>query len=264
MDNIDLTSKEWCDIIFKGRNKDYGAYKMRKESGKRNLIAIAWVCIIVLSPLIYISLTTLFSYQHEIKFTDVTELSNLKPAENKHKLLKKTIGQTPKTPKATKEQKKSGEFCIKADKDVIEETAEKQDGKEGVAGVINIPADTFALDDKKVLQNACNANTDPKIFRVIEQLPEFPGGISAFMKWLTYHLKYPESIQQDADGEVVAQFIINKDGSISDLKITQSLNPDCDKEVLRVLKTMPKWKPGIQDGKTTRTQYVIPIVFKKY
>ncbi len=264
MHKIDLTSKEWCDIIFQGRNKDYGAYKIRKETGRRYLTALVCTLIIVISPLFYISIISLLTYRMDTKFTNVTELSNLKPAENKHKLIKKAVEQPSKTAQTVKRQKPSDAFCIKADKDVTDEDLSSKEKSGSATGVIEVAADSFALDDKEVRNNAINANIDPKIFRVIEQLPEFPGGVSAFMKWLTLNLKYPKSAQQDnVKGKVVVQFIINKNGTISDLKIVHSLNSDCDREVLRVLSTMPKWKPGIEDGKPTRTQYVIPIVFNK-
>lgn len=100
-------------------------------------------------------------------------------------------------------------------------------------------------------------------FRVVEDLPQFPGGAVEFMKWLTRNLKYPASAQQrKVQGKVVAQFIVNKDGSVSDLELVQKLDPQCDREALRVLRMMPKWKPGVMDAKPCRTKVCIPIVFK--
>lgn len=84
---------------------------------------------------------------------------------------------------------------------------------------------------------------EPIDFRVVEDLPQFPGGAVEFMKWLTQNLKYPPSAQQKKiKGRVVAQFVVNKDGSLSDLQVVQPLEPACDAEVMRVLKTMPQWK----------------------
>ena len=104
---------------------------------------------------------------------------------------------------------------------------------------------------------------NPLNFRVVEELPEFPGGASEFMKWLTRNLKYPKSAQQrGVQGKVVAQFIVNKDGSISNIEILKPVEPSLDREALRVLGMMPQWKPGQQDQKPCRTQVCIPIVFK--
>ncbi len=105
--------------------------------------------------------------------------------------------------------------------------------------------------------------SNPLNFRVVEQLPEFPGGASEFMKWLTKNLRYPPQAQQKKiQGKVVAQFIVNKDGSISHLEIMKSVHPLLDREALRVLGMMPPWKAGLQNDKPCRTQVCIPIVFK--
>jgi len=103
---------------------------------------------------------------------------------------------------------------------------------------------------------------EPIDFRVVEDLPQFPGGAVEFMKWLTKNLKYPPSAQQrKIKGRVVAQFVVNKDGSLSDLQVVQPLEPACDAEVMRVLKTMPQWKAGMMNAKPCRTMVCIPIVF---
>lgn len=110
---------------------------------------------------------------------------------------------------------------------------------------------------------ATDMEDNPLGFRIVEELPQFPGGAVEFMKWLTRNLKYPMSAQnQKIQGKVMTQFIVNKDGTVSDLKVIQSLNPVCDREALRVLRMMPKWKAGQQDGKPCRTMVCIPIVFK--
>ena len=103
---------------------------------------------------------------------------------------------------------------------------------------------------------------EPVDIRVVEDLPQFPGGAAEFMKWLTKNLRYPSSAQsQQVKGRVVAQFIINRDGSITDLEGTEHLNRACDNEVLRVLRMMPKWQPGLMDAKPCRTKVCIPVVF---
>jgi protein TonB len=103
---------------------------------------------------------------------------------------------------------------------------------------------------------------EPIDFRVVEDLPQFPGGASEFMKWLTKNLKYPASAQQrKVKGKVVAQFIVNKDGSVSDLEVIEHLDNACDQEVLRVLRMMPRWQAGVMDAKPCRTKVCIPVVF---
>ena len=104
---------------------------------------------------------------------------------------------------------------------------------------------------------------DSVILKTVEQLPEFPGGIVQFMKWLTRNLRYPPTAQsQRIQGKVVISFIINKDGSIASPTIVQSADPLLDREALRVVKMMPRWKPGLQNGKTCRTMFAIPVNFQ--
>ncbi len=104
---------------------------------------------------------------------------------------------------------------------------------------------------------------NPLQFRVVEDLPQFPGGAVAFMKWLTNNLHYPKKAQTlKREGRVVAQFYVEKDGTITGLSITQSLSKECDIEVMRVLRLMPNWKPGVQNGQPCRTKISIPVVFK--
>src|SRR5574344_175258 len=111
--------------------------------------------------------------------------------------------------------------------------------------------------------NDVDAADDSKIFQIVEQLPEFPGGMVEFMKWLTKNLRYPAYAQKNAiQGKVIIQFVINKDGSVVDANIVHSLEPSCDKEAMRVIKMMPKWHPGLEHNKPVRVRYTIPIIFK--
>ena len=104
---------------------------------------------------------------------------------------------------------------------------------------------------------------DSVVLKTVEQLPEFPGGIVQFMKWLTRNLRYPPIAQsQRMQGKVVVSFIINKDGSIASPTIVQSVDPVLDREALRVVKMMPRWKPGLQNGKPCRTMFAIPVNFQ--
>ena len=98
---------------------------------------------------------------------------------------------------------------------------------------------------------------------VVQKIPQFPGGWSAFMQWLTKNLKYPVAAQKNRiQGTVVVSFIVNKDGSVANIKVSTSVDPLLDNEALRVMKMMPKWKPGIDKGKVCRTMIAIPVVFQ--
>lgn len=154
----------------------------------------------------------------------------------------------------TPEQPKSEQLRLVEDA-VDTEIAELPDNTE----MPEIPEDPEQPEQAEVV----DMYDEPVDIRVVEDLPQFPGGAAEFMKWLTKNLKYPPSAQQrKVEGKVLAQFIVNKDGSISNLELVQTLDPQCDREALRVLRMMPKWQAGIMDAKPCRTRVCIPIVFK--
>ena len=118
-------------------------------------------------------------------------------------------------------------------------------------------------DNDKALASLDVDPSNPLNFHIVEDLPQFPGGAVEFMKWLTRNLQYPAIARsRKTQGKVVAVFYVEKDGSVSGIKVTQSLSPECDREALRVLRKMPKWQPGIQNDQPCRTKVSIPIVFK--
>ena len=123
-------------------------------------------------------------------------------------------------------------------------------------------------DDRKADKDApetiaIDLNDNPLNFRIVEQLPEYPGGMAALVKWLNDNLRYPPLAQrQNIQGRVVVTFIINRDGTTCDLKVAKSVHPLLDGEAMRVLKNMKKWKPGVNNNKPCRTLFAIPIEFK--
>lgn len=124
------------------------------------------------------------------------------------------------------------------------------------------PKEEPKAEEEEQPPQAVDMYDEPLDFRVVEDLPQFPGGAAEFLKWLTKNLRYPELAQRKGvKGKVVAQFIVNKDGSVSDLELVQPLESSCDREVLRVLRMMPKWQAGVMDAKPCRTKVCIPIVF---
>ena len=102
------------------------------------------------------------------------------------------------------------------------------------------------------------------VFVVVESMPEFPGGQQALFKYLSENVKYPVIAQENGiQGRVICQFVVNKDGSIVDVEVVRSGgDPSLDKEAIRVIKSMPKWKPGKQRGKPVRVKYTVPVNFK--
>ena len=104
---------------------------------------------------------------------------------------------------------------------------------------------------------------EEEVFMVVEEMPEFPGGMGECLKFLAKNIKYPTIAQENGvQGRVIVQFVVNQDGSIVDPVVMRSVDPYLDKEALRVIKMMPKWKPGKQRGKAVRVKYTVPVTFK--
>ncbi len=105
---------------------------------------------------------------------------------------------------------------------------------------------------------------EQEIFEVVEQMPEFPnGGMAGLMQYLSKNIKYPTIAQENGtQGRVTVQFVVNADGSIVDAKVIRGVDPYLDKEALRVINSMPKWKPGMQRGKAVRVKYTVPVMFR--
>lgn len=100
-------------------------------------------------------------------------------------------------------------------------------------------------------------------FMVVEDMPEFPGGTAALLEYLRKNIKYPAICRENnIQGRVIVSFVVNKDGAIVDPEVVKSVNPSLDKEAVRVISTMPNWKPGMQRGKAVRVKYTVPVNFR--
>ena len=119
--------------------------------------------------------------------------------------------------------------------------------------------DKAAAVTMNVVEDEQNA-TDDKVFDVVENMPEFNGGMGALMQYLSDNIRYPE--EKDIQGRVIVSFVVDKDGSISNAQVVKSVHPSFDAEALRIINNMPKWIPGTQNGKPVNVKYVVPINFK--
>lgn len=142
-----------------------------------------------------------------------------------------------------------------------------------VAGNISCSQDVSQTEDAKeevvapVSPEAKEAPADStakeEVFMVAEQMPEFPGGMKEMLKFLQENVKYPENaMKNNVQGRVIVQFVVEKDGTPTEFKVLRSVDPDLDAEALRVLQTMPKWKPGMQRGEVVRVKFTVPVSFK--
>lgn len=270
MAKIDLTSPEWCQLIFEGKNQAYGAYRMRANSGKRHNAAMIIVLIIALVGSSIPTLVKLATPKQKEEMTEVTTLSKLGDPEIKQKEMTKVQEVAPPPP-ALKSSIKFTTPVIKKDEDVnaddeMKSQEELTHAKAGISiadvkGNDEIGGKDIA-DLKQVVTQAEPAKEE-EVFTMVEQMPAFPGGQSELMQYLSKNIKYPTIAQENGtQGRVIIQFVVEKDGSITDVQVARGVDPYLDKEAVRVVKSMPKWIPGKQNGKAVRVKYTVPVMFK--
>ena len=267
MANIDLTTNGWVDLIFEGRNHEYGAYKLRKGTPKRNVYSI--IVIAILAALlvgIYVAKSAYDKYQAaHAKNEAVTELSALnQPKQKKAEVKRKEIVE-PEKKEVVKEVKSSIKFTapvIKKDNEVKpeEEGALDVKGNSDNGEILKV---TQRVADEPVKPAEEKPEVENKVFEVVEQMPSFPGGPAALMKYLSENIKYPVVAQENGvQGRVVVSFVVERDGSITDVKVARSVDPSLDREAMRVVRSMPHWIPGKQNGSAVRVKYNVPVSFR--
>ncbi|MBP7856612.1 MAG: TonB family protein [Prevotella sp.] len=278
MADIDLTTNGWVDLIFEGRNKEYGAYKLRKQTPKRNIQSIIAIAILaVLFVGFYVAKSAYDQYQMSHQKNDqITELSTLNQPKKEAKVERKQIEQ-PKEKEVVKEVKSSIKFTapvIKKDNEVKpEEEMKTQDqlmDTKTAIGALDVKGNSDQGEIMKVTQRVADEpvkedkpEVENKVFDVVEQMPSFPGGPSALMQYLSNNVKYPVVAQENGvQGRVVVSFVVERDGSITDVKVVRSVDPSLDREASRVVSSMPKWIPGKQNGSPVRVKYNVPVSFK--
>lgn len=276
MSKIDLISGEWTELVFAGRNQAYGAYQLRKGTGKRNVISIIAVVALVLLCQIGLSLKKAADAEARKRaaMTEVVELSKLEQPKKKAevKQQKKIQVEPEKVVERVKSSIKFTAPVIKKDNEVKpEEELKTQDELMNTKTAIGA-IDVKGNDDKggevlklkeAVAQPEPKPEVENKVFDVVEQMPSFPGGPSALMKYLSENVKYPVVAQENGvQGRVVVSFVVEKDGHITDVKVVRSVDPSLDKEAARVVRSMPSWIPGKQNGSAVRVKYNVPVSFK--
>lgn len=282
--NVDLTSKEWRDIVFANKNKEFGAYELRSKSDRRHNMAVVYT-LIGLVVVVFL----IFGYS---KYSDYqAEKAALEAKEKAEKMSQAILEQVEETPEEEEIEEQKFEqpevvvpeevlatvqvtqiAIVDADKvknEVMDMETQKEDNT--ARGVVNQEgsddADKFkAVQEQVVVKEPEPVEEKPKeekIFVAVEQPAEFPGGTAAMMKWLNNNIRYPEAAQQnDIQGRVVVNFVVEKDGSIAQVKIAKGVDKDLDREAIRVVKKMPRWQPGKNNGVPVRSYFNLPVTFR--
>lgn len=275
MSKIDLISNEWTDLVFEGRNQAYGAYKLRKGTAKRNV----WALIIVglAAALLYLGLQLqkMAEANKKVENTQAVELAKLNTEKKEAKVEKKEIiKQEPE--KVVEQVKSSVKFTapiIKKDSEVKEEDEIKLDEvqkSDKAVGAFTVEGNDEvgdavlkAKEDIAAPEPPKHVVEETKIFTSVEQMPMFPGGDGALMGYLRDNIHYPTvAAENGVQGRVVVGFVVERDGSITDVNILRGVDPSLDREAMRVVKSMPKWTPGKQNGSAVRVKYQVPVSFR--
>jgi len=264
MARIDLNSETWCNLLFEDKNKAYGAYSLRITYGKRQALAL-FVVIIFVSILIcgtFIARNLTDKGKIVEKMVEVTTLAKLPPAEeNKVERIETA------PPPPLKSSIKFTAPVIKKDEEVHEsDEIKSQDALLAVNTAISIAdvAGTDEIHGKDIAEVAQEVGpVEEAPFMSVEQMPQYPGGEKAMIKFIRNNLVYPASVLENGvQGKVLARFVVTKTGAIEKIQIIRTIDPECSEEVIRVIKLMPKWIPGRQNGTPVPVYYVFPIIFE--
>ncbi|MDR2854263.1 MAG: TonB family protein [Prevotellaceae bacterium] len=271
--DIQINSQEWSDLLFEDKNKAYGAYQIRLGSSRRHIMAFVYTVIgaliIAVLPVIYSTVKN--AIQQQVGLNESTVLADLqdlaKPEVPEENIVRQQDAPPPPPLKSTiqftvprmvdaseitddKELKSQDE--LNAEKTTISVATVK--GTDDITGI-----DIADLQEHTVVVE----QAVEEVFVSVEQSPEFPGGIQELYKYIGEHLTYPTLARENGlQGKVTVRFVVEKNGSVSDVTVLRGFDPNCDKEAKRVVASLPKFQPGRQNGRAVRVFYTIPITFK--
>lgn len=260
---LDIIKNQWLDIVFEGRNKIYGAYELRKSNSKTTVKALIIGSIIfsfaVAAPLIASFLPD--SGEDEVDHN--VKIATIKLPPKKEEVKPNQPPPPPPPPKVDQVKfvkpvvAKANE--VTEDPPKIEELKDKKVGSETIKGD---PDAVLTVDEPVGTGTAAVVEEDNQVYNTagIEVKPDFPGGIEKFYKFVGNNYKTPE--EEGLKGKVYVTFVVEKDGSLTDIKVLRDIGYGTGAEAIRVLKKCPKWTPGEQNGKKVRVLYSLPITIQ--
>lgn len=278
--DVDLSSSEWIDLIFEGKNKEFGAYKLREASAKRHNRAMLVILIVLLLIGLLGLLANTVLQQAEARPEDQIEQTMIdysaeeqeedEPEEPEQQRVEEQ--QPEALPEEILNTVKATELAIVRDEEATEEIKSQEDllNTETAVGTTDFDKGTDDLNVVRehkeeiiVEEKKPEPVDDNKVFDVVEQKPQFPGGEAALLKWVSEHIRYPAMAQENnIQGRVVVQFVVTKTGAVGEVKVVRGKDPDLDKEAVRVVKSLPKFVPGKMNGHAVNVWYTLPIQFK--
>jgi len=265
--DLNLYSQDWCDIVFEGRNKDYGAYEIRRTSSKRHIIALIIILLLsvfiaalptIISKVVAVTKSFTGGISEQTVLAELEDMKDeiddyVKPEALPPPPLIASIKFTP--PVITASEEMTDEDAMKSQEDL-----QKSDAVVSIADVIGDKDGVVDIRDLEVAKEI--VQEEEIIHKIVEQMPEFPGGMGELNAYIKKRLQYPQlAAENGIQGTTVVQFAVMKDGSVDRVTVFASSHPLLDKEAMRVVKTLPRWIPGKINGKGVNSYYIIPIVF---
>ena len=279
--DVDLSSREWRDLVFEGKNKKFGAYNPREASDARHnkavLFTVIGLIVVLLLAWVYGMYNDYRIAQKEAELKLLAEqqamaaLVEEEPQEEEEEEVQQRVEeQKPEVlPEEVLNTMKATEIAIADDDEVVEEIKSQDEIKETqtALGSTNFDKGTDDINvvreykDEVIVEE--KAPEPEQVFQSVEQMPQFQGGEAALMKYIADHLRYPTmAAENNIQGRVVVQFVVTKTGDIGEVKVVRSRDVDLDKEAVRVVKSLPKFIPGRMNGQPVNVWYTLPINFK--
>ena len=276
MSKIDLLDQKWIDLVFEGKNEAYGAYAIRQDTNKRNLFAMlalfaGIIAIVGTFLLVNVASEAIAAAQAEHE-TEVTLEQIEEEVEEQEE--EEVVYDVEELEQLVAEETvmNSEKFtAYEMEDDAPEQVTKTQDEiaqSDAAVGAIDYDkgsdeAEHVLKTTDKVVAEVPPATEVTKVWDVVEQMPSFKGGDQALLDWLHKNIHYPAIAEENGiQGRVVCTFVVERDGSITDIKVVRPIDPSLDKEAVRVLKNMPKWIPGKQNGSSVRVKFTLPVTFK--
>jgi len=282
--DVDLSSKEWRDLVFEGKNKDYGAYELRANSVKRhNRAMIVIILVLALVAVLGVLVNTVIKAA-EARPEDTNEQALVEMAteeaeeetpeeepqkyeEPEQEIIKEELLNTVKlTEIAIMEDDKVTEQIKNQDELKEDDTAVgKTNEDRGVDDIIKAEEhqNVVVVEEPKPAPPVEKKEDDNKVFTSVEQMPQYPGGEAALLADVSKNIRYPSVAQENGiQGKVVVQFVVTKTGQVGEVKVVRGKDPDLDKEAKRVVKTLKKFTPGKMNGNAVNVWYTLPITFR--
>ncbi len=261
---MNLYSSDWCNLVFEGKNKAYGAYVLRRSATRRHIwafiIVMVFFAIAVIIPITIDNLLySRYQKQEESVMVDQYQLLDAILEEDILPELKKPVIPVPSEAAPTVTSREELAQNIKPDMLEIINAAQMENDPY----LDELLQEEKKVEDKKEPEKEEPAPVDNQLYTMVEQMPSFPGGEAGLLEFLSKNLRYPYSAKENKiENTVICCFFIEKDGSLKQPTVLQSASPLLDREALRVLQTLPKWIPAKRHGLPVRVKYILPVSFR--